>query len=235
MKKMSLTALIFLLVGLGVGYLLFHTAEKNSPEPDVSSAFSAAPEPEDENGKATVPPYDSQGIVAPEVRGDTEAVKAAFEALELIKTGSYDLLAEMVSTEDGVYFTPYSYVDLSANMHFTAEQVAAFASDESSYLWGYTDGEGAPIELSPKQYFEKYVFNQDYTAAPIIGRNYIVKSGNSIENVQEVFPDCQFVDFHFPGFDPQVGGMDWCTLRLVFREYDGVYKIVAIIHAQWTI
>ena len=235
MKKTAITAFVFLLVGLGIGYLLFHSVGKSSSETGDSPALSATPTPEDENGAVTVPPYVSEGTVSTDERRDTEVVNLAFSALEFIKMGNYDLLAKMVSPEDGVYFAPYSHLDLSANMHFTSEQVAVFASDKSSYLWGYTDGEGAPIELSPTQYFEKYVFDQDYTAAPIIGRNYIVKSGNSIENVQEVFPDCQFVDFHFPGFDPQVGGMDWCTLRLVFREYEDDYKLVAIIHAQWTI
>ena len=204
MKKTVITALVFLLIGAAIGYLLFFTtAKKESVTADVS--------------------------------GETQLIKTACTAVEYIKSGSFDKLAEMVHPEDGVYFVPYSYIDLSTDVHFTAEQVAGIGSDETDYMWGYTDGEGAPINLSPTKYFEKYVFNQDYTTAPVIGRNYIVMSGNSIENVKEVFPDCQFVDFHFPGFDEQYAGMDWCTLRIVFREYEGAYKIVAIIHAQWTI
>lgn len=221
MKKTVITAIIFLLVGLGLGYLLFLAVGKSR------SASSVSPSPSASIPSETVNPT---GAV-----GDAALITTACTTVEFIKSGSFDKLAEMIHPEDGVYFTPYSNVDLSTNMHFTAEQVANFNSDETAYLWGYTDGEGAPINLTPKQYFDKYVFNRDYTTAPVIGRNYIVQSGNSIENVQDVFPDCQFVDFHFPGIDEQVGGMDWCTLRLVFREYEGVYKLVAIIHAQWTI
>lgn len=221
MRRTVITALVFLLIGLGIGYLLFLEVGKSSSNSTVSPTPSATAPAETANPDSAI--------------GENDVISTARAAVALIKSGSYDKLAEMVHPEDGVYFVPYSYVDLSSNMHFTAEQTATFATDENEYLWGYTDGEGAPINLTPKQYFEKYVFNQDYTAAPIIGHNYITKTGNSIENVQEVFPDCQFVDFHFSGFDPQLGGMDWCTLRLVFREYEGVYKIVAIIHAQWTI
>ena len=166
---------------------------------------------------------------------DNDIVETACKAAELIKTESFDRLAEMVHPNDGVFFSPYSNIDLNTDKHFTAEQVANFAADETAYQWGYTDGEGAPINLTPKQYFKKYVFDQDYTAAPIIGRNYIVKSGNSIENVQDVFPDCQFVEFHFPSLDKQYEGLDWCTLRIVLREYQETYKIVAVIHDQWTI
>ena len=221
MKKTVITAIIFLLIGLGLGYLLFLTVGNRN------SDLTAYPSP-----TVSVPP---ESATPTEVGEKTDLLNEALTAVDLIKTGNYDKLAEMIHPEDGIYFTPYSNVDLSTNMHFTAEQVAGFASDETAYLWGYTDGEGAPIKLTPKQYFEKYVFNRDYTSAPVIGRNYIVQSGNSIENVQDVFPDCQFFDFHFPGIDEQVGGMDWCTLRLVFREYEGAYKLVAIIHAQWTI
>ena len=226
MKRTVITALIFLLIGLGIGYLLFLATGKSS------SDLSVSPSPAVSVPTASVP---SESATPTEVGKEMDLLKVALTAANLIKTGSYDKLSEMVHPEDGVYFIPYSYIDLSKDMHFTADQVANFATDETAYLWGYTDGEGAPINRTPNQYFEKYVYDEDYITAPVIGRNYIVKTGNSIENVQEVFPDCQFVDFHFPGFDAQVGGMDWCTLRLVFREYEGSYKIVAIIHAQWTI
>lgn len=222
MKKTGLAALVFLLIGFGIAYLVFQGTGKNN------SSLSESPSP-------IVFPVPSETVNPPETGVETNLVKTALEAIELIKVGNYDQLSEMVHPLDGLYFTPYSNVDLTDNMHFTAEQLANFTTDETSYLWGYTDGEGAPINLTPKQYFEKYVFDEDFTTAPIIGRNLIIKSGNSIENVQEAFPDCQFVEFHFPGFEEQYAGMDWSTLRLVFREYEGAYKIVAIIHAQWTI
>jgi len=217
-KKTTVTAILCLIVGLGIGYLLFHTAGKLSPDVFVSPT-----------------PTVSAPTESAKPAGDTDLIEAASKAVKLIKAGDYEKLAEMVHPEDGVYFSPYSNIDLTTDMHFTAEQTAKFSSDRTAYMWGYTDGEGAPIKLTPKQYFEKYVFNQDYTVSPVIGRNYIVKSGNSIENVQEVFPDCQFVEFHYPGIDKQYSGMDWCSLRLVFREYEGAYKIVAIVHDQWTI
>ncbi len=208
MKKNVIVALVFLLIGLALGYLLFSVIDKSG------------------SASSELPTYKSK---------DSQLTAAALSAAELIRDGSFDKLAETIHPVDGVYFVPYSYVDKESNQHFTAEQVASFGSDEGSYLWGYTDGEGAPIELTPKQYFEKFVYDEDYLTAPVINRNYISMSGNSIENVAEAFPDCEFVDFHFPGFDEQYAGMDWTTLRLVFREYEGTYKLVAVIHAQWTI
>jgi hypothetical protein len=218
MKKVVLTAIVCLLIGTGIGYLLFLNTGKSSLDLSETPTPSASASP-DRAASAE----------------DTDIVGAACKAAELIKAGSYAKLAEMVHPEDGVYFSPYSDIDLKTDMHFTAEQTSKFSTDGTSYMWGYTDGEGAPINLTPKQFFEKYVFDEDYTNSPVIGRNYIVKSGNSIENVKDVFPDCEFVEFHFPGFDSQYEGMDWRTLRLVFKEYEGTYKIVAIVHDQWTI
>lgn len=234
MKKTGIIALVFLLIGFGIGYLVFQVTGNNDSNLSVSPTgnndpnLSASP-------SSIVSPVPSEIVNPPQTGGETNLVNVAMTAVELIKSGNYDKLSKMAHPEDGVYFTPYSNVDLTANMHFTAEQLSNFATDETAYLWGYTDGEGAPINLTPKQFFEKYVFNQDYTTAPVIGRNCIIKYGNSIENVQMAFPDCQFIEFHFPGFDEQCGVMDWCTLRIVFREYEGAFKIVAIIHAQWTI
>ena len=223
MKNTVIAALICLILGLGIGYLFFYSSNESAP-PTPSATVTPTTEVSPSESAAPTEPVDSKDLL-----------ETASAAVQLIKSGSYDALSEMVHPEDGVYFTPYSNVDFNSNVQFTAEQVKNINSDEEVYLWGTTDGEGAPINMTPKQYFKKYVFDQDYTTAPVIGRNYVVMSGNSIENVKEAYPDCQFVDFHFPGFDEQVGGMDWCTLRLVFREYEGSYKIVGIIHAQWTI
>ena len=43
------------------------------------------------------------------------------------------------------------------------------------------------------------------------------------------------VEYHFPGFDPQYGGLDWASLRLVFQEFEGRWVLVGIIHDEWTI
>ena len=228
MKKTVITAILCLAIGLGLGYFIF----KNSNTPVPSTPTPSATPTKSAELTPSASPSETE---IPTITSDLAVVKTACEAVELIKSQNFEKLSDMIHPEDGVYFAPYSYIDKNASMHFTSEQVKNFAADNTSYLWGITDGEGAPINLTPKQYFEKYVFAHDYTKAPVIGHDTIIKSGNSIENVKDVFPDCEFVEFHFPGFDEQFNGMDWSTLRIVFREYEGTYKIVAIINAQWTI
>ena len=102
-------------------------------------------------------------------------------------------------------------------------------------LAGCNDGSGDPIEMTPAEYFKKFVFDRDYTLSPEIGVDAIVKSGNSLENITEVFPNIRFVDFHIPGTDPSAGGLDWSSLRLGFEKYEGELKLTVIVHSQWTI
>ncbi|MDD4715122.1 MAG: hypothetical protein PHT34_01015 [Oscillospiraceae bacterium] len=172
---------------------------------------------------------------SPNLSLNTSKVKFACDVLEAIKARDYPALAHMIHPEKGVVFTPYSSVDLTANLKFTRTQIGALAGNSQTYVWGVYDGAGNPIKMTMSEYFEKFVFNTDYTAAPVIGVNKIIQSGNSLENVQKVFPTAQFVEFHYPSLDPEKEGMDWCSLKVVFESYQNTYKVVALIHSQWTI
>lgn len=158
----------------------------------------------------------------------------AFEAAEYIKTGDYKALSEMIHPEYGVVIAPYSTVSLSSNKCFTPEEVARFSDDNDTYIWGITDGDEAPIEMTPGKYFSEYVYDYDYLNASVFGVNRIVKSGNSLENLSDIFPDSQFVDLHNPGTQ-EADFKDWSTLRLVFEEYDGTLMLTAIIHSESTL
>lgn len=100
---------------------------------------------------------------------------------------------------------------------------------------GAFDGSGEPITLTFSDYFDRFVYNQDFIAAPQIGYNESVGQGNMIDNWREFYPDGLMVEYHFPGFDPQYGGLDWQSLRLVFQREGEIWHLVGLIHAQWTI
>lgn len=59
--------------------------------------------------------------------------------------------------------------------------------------------------------------------------------GNSLDNVKEIYPDADYTEFYFSGFDPKYDGMDWQKLRLIFKTKAGRTFLIAIIHDQWTI
>ena len=158
----------------------------------------------------------------------------AMEVAKLMRDRDWTSLAAVIHPEDGVTFTPYSYVT-DRDQVFTPAQIAAFGSDSSQYLWGYFDGVGDPMELTPMEYFDRFVFNADYTQAPFLIVNRVLSRGNSLENVADAYPDCQFVEFYYDMLEEEYEGFDWCALKLVFRPYEGELMLVGVIHSQWTI
>ena len=63
----------------------------------------------------------------------------------------------------------------------------------------------------------------------------LIGKGNTLNNIAQVYPNGEFVEFHFTGFDTQYEGMDWTSLRLVFEENNGTWFLIGIVHDQWTI
>jgi len=97
------------------------------------------------------------------------------------------------------------------------------------------DGTGDPIGLTPAQYCQRFIYDRDYTQAREVSYNRPLGQGNSLNNSLAVYPRAAIVEYHFPGFDPQYGGMDWRSLRLVFERKGRAWYLVGIIHAEWTI
>ncbi|NLM45806.1 MAG: hypothetical protein GX200_03275 [Firmicutes bacterium] len=159
----------------------------------------------------------------------------ALKTMELLKNKEMAKLAKMVHPQKGVRFSPYFFVDVQNDRIFNAQQVAGLNEDTTVYDWGIYDGIGEPIELTFNDYYERFVYDQDFLNPHLIGNNTPIGSGNTVDNVAEAYPDGTFVEFHFTGFEPGYDGMDWRSLRLVFEQYEGKWYLVGIIHGEWTI
>lgn len=175
-----------------------------------------------------------QEYLPEDTSSDMDLQSAADTVLASMAAGDFATIAAWVG-EDGVTFTPYSYADFSVDRTLSAEDLSAFGSSDAISVWGSYDGSGNPIELSDRDYWERFVWNADYTQADTITLNGIAQGGNSIENVAEAYPDCQYVEYHFDAIDPQYEGIDWCSLKLVFRSLDGGWQLVGVIHSEMTL
>lgn len=165
---------------------------------------------------------------------NAELTALAFSVAEDIKEGDFLSLSQIAHPEYGVVFSPYATVMLSTDKCFQAEQIAAFKDDNKLYVWGLYNGSGEPIELTVADYFNEFVFNRDYTSASVIGINRIVRSGNALENLTDIFPDVQFVDFYIPGGEKDSAeDCTWNSMRLGFEEYEGSLRLTVILHSEW--
>jgi hypothetical protein len=157
----------------------------------------------------------------------------ASDVIQTLKSQDMVALSSYVHPSNGVRFSPYAYVKESDQV-FLADQVVGALADSTIYTWGAYDGSGAPIDLSFADYYFKFVYDVDFSNAPQMALNARLSVGNSIDNSPEFYPGAMIVEYYFPGFDPQYGGMDWRSLRLVFTEYDKTWYLAGIIHDQWT-
>jgi hypothetical protein len=186
----------------------------------------------------TVKGWANSGYLARQVGwvSDPVAVRAA-EAVMALKDGDMEVLSGLVHPVKGVRFSPYATVQTGAggDLLFSTSQFQLLMEDTTVYHWGVYDGSGEPIDLTFRQYFQEFVYDVDFVRPDVVGFNQVVGQGNSIDNIATAYPNGVMVEYHFEGFDPQYGGMDWRSLRLVFEGQGGTWYLVGIVHDQWTI
>jgi len=150
-----------------------------------------------------------------------------------LKNLDMDSLSTFVHPKLGVRFSPYAYVR-DTDLVFSAAQVKGLAADSSTYLWGYADGSGLPINLTFQEYYDRYIYDQDFAKADEVSISERLGLGNMIDNSKDFYPGSQIVEYYFSGFDPNLQGMDWESLLLVFQEEGADWYLVGIIHSAWT-
>lgn len=233
-KRSLLTAAAALVLGLFLGTLyppglLPWSPRQSQAAPHVFSNYSSA------DGSISAINQTPDDVPSFNKKDNFTLLDSACAVVQAMKQGDWDTLSSFVHPQQGVTFTPYSTVEPEMDLNFSAQQIKKLAKDESIYVWGFTDGKGDPIQMTMLDYFNRYVFNADYSQAPQIGIDRIQMTGNALENLTDVYTDCRFVDFCYPSIDPAYGGADWQSLRLVFQDQNDRWYLVGIVHGEWTI
>jgi hypothetical protein len=196
--------------------------EPNAPASSETSPLSTEqPSPDNNSAKPSKGPQDQLKDIGQEV-------------VEILRERDLKSLAEWIDPEQGLRFSPYSHIDKKSDLVFKADALPTF-KDTTKLQWGSADGSGDPIKLTFRDYYEKFVYNHDFADAPNVSVNKIIGIGNTEFNGTAVYPNAGYVEFHFPSFDKKVTGMDWQSLVLVFVPVEKDWKLVAIVHGQWTI
>jgi len=164
---------------------------------------------------------------------EEELRKAADEIVNALKEKNLDKVAQYVSSEKKLRFSPYSYVH-SEDILLSVQEVKAAFSDSTSRHWGVYDGSGLPIDLTFSDYYKKFIFDKDFSKSSQVGVNKTIGQGNTLINIKEFYPGASFVEYHLPGTD-QYGGMDWASLILVFGKEGNRWYLIGVVHNQWTI
>jgi hypothetical protein len=159
------------------------------------------------------------------------------DVLNAFKNKKYDSLSLLVHPEEGVRFSPYGYADTSGDKVIKAETIKVWMDKKKQVkiFWGYFDANDEEIKMTMDQYVKRFVYDVNFIKPDTIAINGFIAGGNTLNNLMALYPGCFFVESHFKGFDKKQDGMDWRSLRLVFKMKDGKYYLVAVIHDEWTI
>jgi len=163
-------------------------------------------------------------------------VNEAFIVLSHLANEDGAALANHAHPTKGVRFSPYFNVNVNTDIVFYPGNTigANMFTNTTVYVWGEYDGTGESIGGEYAYYHSRFVYDEDYLNPELIGVNQIVGTGNMNNNIEDVYPNESYVEFHFTGFDPQYMGMDWRSLVLVFEEDNGDWYLVGVVHGEWT-
>ena len=169
--------------------------------------------------------------IIPELDDTVLVKKLTKEILTSIKNNEYESLAGYFHPDLGVRFSPYGFIDTAKDIKLSAKEYTEGIKSNTKFTWGYSDGSGDPIDLTIPEYFKKYVYNADFLNAEKTSVNKMIGSGNSLNNLDKIYPNALFTE----SYDPGKHEMAWTTLRLVFKKEAGKFYLIGIVHDQWTI
>ena len=178
----------------------------------------------------------------PSVTSTPEVGGSSFEdiekkTIEVLKNKDMKALSEIVHPEKGVQISPYANISLTHDITIQSNELLNLLDDNTMYNWGSYDGSGFDIELTFSQYYDKFIYTHDFMNAPKKAINEVIGKGNSLNHLFDIYPTDRYktIEYHFDQVDPANQGIDWASLRLVFELVEDSWKLVAIVHDQWTI
>ena len=161
---------------------------------------------------------------------EASLLEAAGEVVRALRDRDLDRLAFWVHEERGVLFSPTRRLDPAVSPTFLPGELPGF-SDDATLAWGVREGTGDAVELSFREYFETFVYDEDFAQAPAVSVNRPAGPDNSPYNGQEVFPGSSYVEYYFPRQESR-GSAGWKSLTLVFLPADDSWRLVAVAHGE---
>lgn len=187
-----------------------------------------------ENESLNTYSLNEDGIILSE-DGERLVEDIAFKVIDALSKKDFKTLSSYIHSVKGLSFSPYTYINKETNLVFDKEKLNNFMEDNTEYHWGVYDGRGDDIILTPAAYYDEFIYSADFKNAEEVSYNKTLSFGNMIANEHEIYENAIVVEFYFSGFNEEYEGIDWKSLKLVFQEESGSWKLVCIINNEWTV
>jgi len=168
---------------------------------------------------------------------DSILLKLTQNILTALKNKHYAAFANYIHPVEGIRFSPYGHIDTVRHLKFSRASfiVQSNKAESEMIVWGEFDGTGDPIKMTLNNYMRRFVYDVDFVKPEKLEVDEFINTGNSLNNLLSVYKNCNFTESHFSGFEKDYQGMDWKSLRLVFKERNRKFFLVGIVHDEWTI
>ncbi|WP_372845391.1 hypothetical protein [Psychrobacter sp.] len=191
-----------------------------------SSAESSASTPNQSTGNSSIP-------VVSDMSQQT-LKQQAMRIQRALANNDFSRITNDIHPTRGVRFSMYAYVRPDKDKVFSREQYAQYLQQSKiRFTWGEKDGTGDLLITPLPTYLQTWVDAKKFNNAHI-KINEFESRGNMINNIKDIYPKSDVVDFYYKG-TAKYDGMDWRGMRLVFDDYQGKRYLVAIINDQWTV
>ena len=77
------------------------------------------------------------------------------------------------------------------------KKLIALGKSQKKIKWGLGDATGKPIKLSVNNYLKEFVYNVDFLNAEKKVVNKFLGGGNSLNNLKDIYSQCNFAEFYF--------------------------------------
>ncbi|TFB15110.1 hypothetical protein E3U55_12725 [Filobacillus milosensis] len=152
------------------------------------------------------------------------------QIVNALHNSDMNTLASFVHGTEGLLFSPYIYIQPNSQQ-FNQGDIPTLLNNTNIYNWGTEDGTGNPIDLTPQDYFSRYVYNKNYSNPDEIKYDEYIERSSMINNISTYFNNVHVVEYYVEG---QMD-LDWGSLNLVFKQdNNGDWKLIAIVHDEWT-
>lgn len=176
-----------------------------------------------------------QPAAGSDTQSEPSVVQAARQVVEAFRAKDGKRVALLVHPEKGVRFSPSAYVDIEHDVVFSSTQVSQFWTDRKTYTWGFAEGTGDAITMTPSEYYGRYIMDRDFSKSSSIRVNNDRARGNTTNNAASVYPHGTRVEYYRePALGEGTPEFDWAALRLVFERSGDSWSLVAVIHDEWS-
>lgn len=163
-----------------------------------------------------------------------DIIEVSDEVIQALDDQDMERVATHVHPKKGLLFSPYVYVTEDAII-FEQQEVSTLLEQDEVFTWGRYDGKGTEINLTPDDYFAEFLNVFPFLEPDDVLVDDLQDRGNTLNNIAEVFPNAEVVEYHYEGSEENAG-IDWESLILVYeKDTEGTLKLIAIVRDMWTV